>query len=306
MARAALATRYRELYAFTYGDPSTVVVADAGRGLEIVLVGITPDRRLPLRAGFGPLLLRNGVPIGYADAYVLCDRIEVSFNIFYAFRDGESAYCFTRLLKLYRQLFGSTVFSIDPYQIGEENEEAIDAGAFWFYRKLGFRSTDPSVELLALREETRMAAAPRHRTAARTLRRMAGSPLLYETASSRPPSTAPAWDHFRIRNIGLAVGRHFAASGQTAAAFGVTCALRVADALSLNIGYLSSNQRDALERLAPVLALIPDLSRWSQDERNAVIAIVKAKVGKREDRYLHLLIRHTRLRNALVALGSLL
>src|SRR5258708_828641 len=188
-----------------YGDPLSVVVADAGRGLEIVLVGITPDRHLPLRAGFGPLLLRNGVPIGYADAYALCDRIEVSFNIFYAFRDGESAYCFTRLLKLYQQLFGSTVFSIDPYQIGEENEEAIDAGAFWFYRKLGFRSTDPSVELQALREETPMAADPRHRTAARTLRRMAGSPLLYETASSRPPSTAPAWDHFRIRTTGLAV-----------------------------------------------------------------------------------------------------
>lgn len=302
MARAALATRYRELYAFTYGDPSTVVVADAGRGLEIVLVGITPDRRLPLRAGFGPLLLRNGVPIGYADAYALCDRIEVSFNIFYAFRDGESAYGFTRLLKLYQQLFGSTVFSIDPYQIGEENEEAIDAGAFWFYRKLGFRSTDSAVEKLAHREESRMLADPRHRTSAATLRRMAHSPLLYESA--RPAATSSEWDHFRIRNVGLAAGRRFAASWQTAAAFGAACTKSVARALSVPVSSLTSRQRHAFEQLAPVLALIPELSHWSKPEREAVVAIIKAKAGLREDRYLHLLMRHPRLRDALVRLGN--
>jgi hypothetical protein len=304
MARAALGVRYRELYAFTYGDPDTVIVADGGRGLEIVLAGITPDRRLPLRAGFGPLLLRNGVPIGYADAYALCDRIEVSFNIFYAFRDGESAYCFAQLLKLYRQLFRSTVFSIDPYQIGEGNEEAIEAGAFWFYRKLGFRSTDPEVERLAHREESRMAADPRHRTAARTLRRMAHSPLLYEVAAVRAASTPSPWEHFRIRNIGLAIGRAFAASGQPAAMYGAACAIRVADALSLNVAKLTPRQRHAFERLAPMLALVPDLERWSEEEREAVAAIVKAKVARREERYIRLTTAHTRLRGALIGLGS--
>ncbi len=302
MARAALATRYRELYAFTYGDPRTVIVADAGRGLEIALVGITADRRLPLRAGFGPLLLRNGVPIGYADAYAFCDRIEVSFNIFYAFRDGESAYCFLQLLKLYTQLLGSTVFSIDPYQIGEGNEEAIDAGAFWFYRKLGFRSTDPEVERIAHREESRMAKDPRHRTPARTLRRMAHSPLLCEVASVRAASTT--WDTFRIRKVGLAAARAFAASGETAAAFSVACALRVAEALAMDIGGMTSLQRGALEGLAPALALVPGLSGWSEEEREAVVTIIKAKVARREERYIHLLTRHTRLRDALVALGS--
>jgi len=103
MARAALATRYREVYTFTWGDPSTVLSADAGRGLEILLIGLLPEKRFPLRAGFAPFILRNGVPIGYADAYGLCERMEVSFNIFYGFRDGESAFCFARLLKLYHQ-----------------------------------------------------------------------------------------------------------------------------------------------------------------------------------------------------------
>jgi hypothetical protein len=192
MARTALATRYRELYNFTWGDPSTIVSADAGRGLEILLIGLVPERRLPLRAGFAPFVLRNGVPIGYADAFGLCERMEVSFNIFYAFREGESAFAFVRLLKLYHQLFGSTVFSIDPYQIGFENEEAIEAGAFWFYRKLGFRSTDPQIERMARREEERIAKNPRHRTSQRMLRRMARSSMAYGNRH---------WDRFRIHNV---------------------------------------------------------------------------------------------------------
>lgn len=187
MARAAVLTRYRELYGFTWGDPSTIVSADAGRGLEIVLIGILPGKRLPLRAGFAPLLFRNGVPVGYGDAFGICERMEVSFNIFYAFREGESAYAFGRLLKLYHQLFGSTVFTIDPYQIGLGNEEAIEAGAFWFYRKLGFRPTDPKIEQLAVAEETR-----NRRSSPATLRRLAQSPLIYEMHPTGE------WDRFQI------------------------------------------------------------------------------------------------------------
>jgi hypothetical protein len=175
MARGALATRYRELYNFTFGDPSTVISADGGRGLEILLFGLLPEKRLPIREGFAPFFFRNGVPIGYGDAFVLGERIEVSFNIFPAFREGESAYCFARLLKLYRQQFGSAVFSIDPYQLGLGNTEAIASGAFWFYRKLGFRPTDPKVERLARREEKR-----KRRSSATTLRNLGQSAMIYQ------------------------------------------------------------------------------------------------------------------------------
>lgn len=192
MVRAALATRYRELYNFTFGDPSTVIAADAGRGLEILLFGLLPEHRLPLRAGFAPFVFRNGVPIGYGDAFGLCERMEVSFNIFYAFRDGESAFAFARMLKLYQQLFGSTVFTVAPYQIGLDNDEAIEAGAFWFYRKLGFRSTDPRIEQIAQREEARIAGDPGHRTPTRTLRTMARSSMAYGDRD---------WDRFSIHNV---------------------------------------------------------------------------------------------------------
>ena len=38
-----------------------------------------------------------------------------------------------------RLAFGCTSFSIEPYQLGRDNDEGIESGAWWFYRKLGFR-----------------------------------------------------------------------------------------------------------------------------------------------------------------------
>ncbi len=308
MARAALATRYRELYCFTYGDPATILSADCGRGLEILLVGIAAERRLPLRAGFAPLILRNGVPIGYGDAFGICERMEVSLNIFYAFRDGESAFCLARLLKLYHQLFGSTSFSIDPYQIGMENDEAIESGAFWFYRKLGFRCTDPSIERMARREEERMAKKPGHRTSARMLQRMARGSLLWEqpnaTGTSAGFQGGSEWDRFHIRNIGLAVQKLFAHNGQSAPELNESTLTHIAAALRIDERSLPALERHALARLAPVLAAIPDLRRWSAEERDGVREIIRAKTRRREQVYLRLLGRHHRLRRALIELGS--
>ena len=173
-ARAILAVRYRELYVPTFGDPLNVISAYAGRGLEIVLLAIRPDKRLPVRTGYAPFFFRNGIPVGYGDLYLHDGRAQVSFNIFPAFRKGESAWIFARLLQLYRQLFSPNDFTIDPYQIGLGNEEAIESGAFWFYRKLGFRPSDPKIERLARTEERR-----KRRSSLATLRRLAASEMVY-------------------------------------------------------------------------------------------------------------------------------
>jgi hypothetical protein len=300
MARGAMATRYRELHGFTFGDASSCVSADAGRGFEIVIAGIVAERRLPLRAGFGVLLFRNGVPVGYADAFGVCERMEVSFNIFYSFRDGENAYCFARMLKLYRQLFGSTSFWIDPYQIGLGNDEAIEAGAFWFYRKLGFRPADPLVEAIVRREEERIASDPRHRTSPRTLRRIARSPLFHET----PRSPGDSWSTFCVHNLGLAIARRFAQSGGSAAAFVDEARERVGRVLGIRDQTLLPPERFALARLAPLVDSFPDLRRWSAQERAGMREIILAKAAPREQDYLRLLARHTRFRDALLRLGS--
>jgi hypothetical protein len=105
--------------------------------------------------------------------------MESGFNLYYTFRDGETAWLYTRILRLMRQLLGVTVFSIDPYQVGHGNEEGIESGAFWFYRKLGFRPVKPELLKLTEAEETKAAKDPRHRTSAARLRKLAAGHMLF-------------------------------------------------------------------------------------------------------------------------------
>src|SRR5205807_8271735 len=121
----------------------------------------------------------------------------------------ETAWLYARILRLMRQLLGVTVFSIEPYQIGDENEEGIESGAFWFYRKLGFRPVRPELMKLTLSEEQKIAAKRDYRTSTRTLRRLAGGHLLFDFEKSGSYASdlllptgdgVSEWDQFAVRN----------------------------------------------------------------------------------------------------------
>jgi hypothetical protein len=193
------AMRYRELYGFSHPDASGVLHADLGRGAEIYFFGVPPAWRLPLRAYHAGMFFKNGVPAGYVELLSIFERAEAGFNLYYTFREGESAWLYARLLHLFQQELGVTVFSVDPYQLGHENKEAIDSGAFWFYRKMGFRPVDQKIAALAAREKARMLQTPEHRSARRTLERLANGYMLYEA----PGAEKGAWDRFAIRNVAM-------------------------------------------------------------------------------------------------------
>jgi hypothetical protein len=67
---------------------------------------------------------------------------------------------------------------------------------------------------------------------------------------------------------------------------------------------LGKTDEKAFEDLALVLALIPDLAVWNQEEKEKVIQITRAKSGGDESRYTRLLQRHAKLRAALIRLGE--
>jgi hypothetical protein len=302
MVREATAVRYREFYTFTFADPASVVSARPGRGVELFLLGVTPERRLPLRAAYGGFVVKNGVPVGYIEGLAFAERLEIGFNLYYTFREGESAWIYAQVLRLHRDALGVTSFSIDPYQLGFENDEAIDSGAFWFYRKLGFRPTDAGVARDVAREESRLARDPGYRSSPARLRRMVEHNVLYEV----PGGTHPAgeWDRFHVREIGLAVNRRMRREfGGSAARLRQAAERRVAAALGMAIPRAPVVRRSFSE-LALVLDLIPDLARWSPAERRSAAEIVRAKSGPSERAYLRGLQRHARLRRALIRLGT--
>ena len=302
LGRDMMTIRYRELHGFTYGDPRHVLRAAAGRGVEFIIWGLPPAHRLPLLGYHAVLILKNGVPTGYAESLTLFERTEVGLNLFYSFRDGESAWIYARLLRFLRQYLNVSVFSVEPYQLGHHNEEGIEAGAFWFYRKLGFRPIQPQVARMVAREEHRLANRHGYRTHARTMRHLAAGHLLYEAPSAPHPGE---WDNFRVTNIGLAVQRRLAQqSGGSERKLRQELVSSVSHALRFKPTDLSASGLRIFSDLALVLAMLPDLVRWSKEEKSAIKQIVRAKTGSDEVRYVKLLQRNQKLRDGLRAFGS--
>jgi len=301
LIREIMLVRYRELYGTTLGDPASVVEARPGRGTQIFLWGLPRGRRLPLRAYLAGFTLKNGVPINYIEGISLFEWMEVGFNTFYAYRDGESAWHYAQALRLLSQLHRVRCISVYPYQLGDQNEEAIASGAFWFYRKLGFRPGRPEVRRLLAREEEKIAARPGYRTPAATLRKLAAGHVFYEL----PGAEIGAWDRFRVRHLGFRVNRYMAErfAGDSGRMRRVTTD-RLARALGVDASRFSQPERAALEDFAVVLALVPDFPRWSAGERGKLAAIIRAKASADEARYVRLLQSHPRLRAAMLRLGT--
>lgn len=303
MGRTTMATRYRELHGFTFGDAGSFARAEAGRGVEFLVWGVGAEHRLPTLGYHAALILKNGVPHGYAEALSLFERSEVGLNLFYTFREGESAWIYARLLRLFRQLLGVMVFSIDPYQLGFHNEEGIQSGAFWFYRKLGFRPVEPELLKLVLAEERRIERRKGYRTSAAALRRLASGHVLYQHGRGR--NELREWDGFHMRNLGLAVqrrmGERFKGDSRLMRRASVP---EVSRALGLRRDTRSEDEERALADWSLLLSLIPGLSGWTDDEKRSLADVVLAKAGRDETRYLRLLQKHRRLREAVLRLGG--
>lgn len=305
--REVMVVRYRELYGTTLGDPDSAVRAKLGRGVVMYFWSLPAERRLPLRAYIAGFTLKNGVPINYIEAIGLCEWIEVGFNTFYTYRQGETAWLYAQALRCLCAVSGATTISVYPYQIGQNNDEALDSGAFWFYRKLGFRSGSEELELLARREEQQIAANSQYRTPKKTLRRLAEAHMFYalnrvDPASAPVPAT---WDTFSTRTLAMRVNRRMAREfGGDSEPICRASVAEVSRALGIDLTRWSLAERQAFENWSLVLALIPTLSRWTPQEKNDAAKMIRAQAGPDEMNYLRLTQHHLRLREELFRLGS--
>jgi hypothetical protein len=318
LAREAMVVRSRDLDVFAWGDSGDVRLVDWGEGLQFACIGFIPERRLLLESVYGFLTLKNGVPIGYVLISAILGSSEIAYNIFETWRGGEAARIYGRVLATARTLFGSDSFAIYPYQLGDDNDEALQSGAWWFYQKLGFRPRDPGVLAVMRRELARMRRSPRHRSSIATLRRLAAHNVYYHQGPARDDVIGLA----PLASIGLAVTRSLGArfgSERLAGTRGARACEREAAALlgvrgargargargggALALRGWSAGERLAFERWAPLVTLLPGLAGWSAADRRALLAVIRAKGGPRESDYVRLLDRHRPLRRALLALA---
>jgi len=295
LARISMITRERDLAAFQFANPRDAFLVDDGAGLGFAMVGTLPEHRALLPAIYGGLTLQNGVPIGYVQVDVLGRHAELSFNMFDTFRGGEAARVFARFIAAVHHLFGCDSFSIEPYQLGDANEEGIESGAWWFYRRLGFQPREAAARRVAARESRRIAADRRHRSSPRTLRALAASHLYFSLVPTRPArlpragtwlaASARELRRFRQRET---KDRHVAA---------VAASLR-----RLTGGKPYHLRADALEmfgRWAGLALALTARGRWSATERRQLLRVIAAKASLKEKHYLQLFSRHRRLRRYL-------
>lgn len=297
LAREAMVTRQRDLDAFAYADARDVWWIDDGDGLRFALIGMQPERRPVVPAVYGGLTLHNGVPVGYHQSDLIGRAAAISFNTFETFRGGEAAHAFARLLAALLHGFGVRSFSIEPYQLGQGNDEGLTSGAWWFYAKLGFRPRAPAGATLARRELARAERSPNHRTEVQTLARLAEHHLFFDLERAGPtPLVAPA-------AVGLAAARHLSRLGGSDRAAAVErasaeamrrCGLR-------SLRGFSAPERAAWMGWAPLLSMLP-LARWSEAERRALVALVRAKAGRSQMPYALAFAGLPRLARALARL----
>jgi hypothetical protein len=295
LAREAMVTRERDLDVFMYGDPRDVRLLDCGDGLVFAAIGFVPERRLLLEAVYGFLTLKNGVPIGYVLNSALFGSAEMAYNVFETYRGAEAGHVYGWLLACVRHLFDVDAFTIYPYQLGQDNDEAIDSGAWWFYQKLGFRPRDRGALALMRRELATMRRRPAHRSSRGTLTRLADHNLYYFMGRPRRDVIGEV----SLMDIGLAATDFLAKHGRgdharaAARRFGLR-----------SLAGWPRDERVAWERWAPLLLLAEGVERWSAAERRAAVEVVRAKGGRRESDFVRLFDRHRKLRAAILALSE--
>lgn len=331
LARAAMVTRERSLEAFSFADPRDAWLVDDGDGLAFAFAGVVPERRHAVFSYVGAITLRNGVPIGYTQADVLGTGAALSFNTFESFRGAEAAFSFARWLAALHALLGCAHFTIEPYQLGDHNSEAIESGAWWFYAKLGFVPRDGDTLRLMQREQARLrrhaagkaAATSGGRTPAATLARLARHHLYFDVGDPRPLVT-PAM-------VGDAIGAALSARGarmgdasnreqaidDAVAELDHLCAptpprgptaersqvaqSHAARSQAGTRAALGVGPREAWRRLAPLLLML-EPQRWPQRDRQALAELAHAKGGRSERGFVAAWQAHPRLDAALLNL----
>ncbi len=302
MAVEAMITHARDLDAFAYGDKNSVTLVDYGQGMQFATMGMIPERRYLLESVCGFLALTNGVPIGYVGAVSLFNSAEINYNVFETFRGAEAALIFGRALAVARHLFGAATISIDPYQLGHDNTEGLQSGAWWFYYKLGFRPEDSNVRRHVRSELRCLRTNPRYRSSVSTLQKLTSAPMFLYLHRTKQDVLSK----MSLGEVGLKISRLLADRFGADREKGVRTLSREAARL---LGVRSQrswsvSERQAWERWSPLILTLPSIARWKTAEKRALAEVARAKGGRHESDYFTLFNRHRRLRRAILKLGE--
>jgi hypothetical protein len=260
-----------------------------------------PENRYLLECEYGYLMLKNGVVVGYGTGTGLFGSCQIAFNLFPTFRGAQTTELYAAVLATFHRLFAADTFSVDSYQIGADNDEAIDSGAWWFYARMGFRPRDSEASELA-NAELRKARKKGYRSSKSTLRELAYYPLYFSLAGKRKDVLPMVCTDTLSLGVLDYVSSRFGSQREEGAR---RCAQELSDALGVaSVAEWPASEQLMWQRMSPVIAAIADVGDWPKADRAALVQVIRAKGGQRELHYVTLFDGHKRLRRAVAAFAA--
>lgn len=299
VAMAALAARHRETLHFNHANHREVYIADVGLGTSIVVFGLQERFRYPLECTMGFLILSNGAPVGYGGTSLLFGQANTGVNIFSEYRGSEAAFLWVQVMRVYHHLAGCKRFIANAYQFGEDNDEALKSGAYWFYYRLGFRSVSREIRMLATEEHAKIRRVGNYRSSIRTLRRLASCDMHLTLPGAR---SSDYFDEKWFDTISKLATEELGAAGGYSRDDAVANVLgRVAKDLSVRgLDKWSGNERHCAGQLAPILSAT-NIASWPPPAKQAARKLLRAKGGAQEAKYAQLLCENEFLNRRLQA-----
>ncbi len=302
LAKRTMITHARDLDVFAYGNPHDVTLVDFRDGYQIACIGIIPERRYLLHASYGLLTFKNGMPIGYCAISTVFNCAELAFNLFSAFRGGESSLVYSRILAIAHQLFGVNTFSVDPYQLGYNNKDGLKSGVWWFYYKLGFRPHAIEIAGLVKAELAKMKRDPDYRSGLSTLNQLAAGNMYFSMdGKGADVEVLP-----RLGYVPPGITAYLASRFGSGREQGLRiCSQEAAVKTGIRPGRkLTANERQAWATWSPLLLNLGNLALWPLSERKQLARIACLKGAAAEITYLQVINQHRRLRQAILAFAD--
>ncbi|MBL7923167.1 MAG: hypothetical protein JNL88_03115 [Bacteroidia bacterium] len=292
---------YRETDPASYADLNDLEVYDAGRGMDIVLLGMDAPHRHPLDTYIGFMAFKNRLPYAYGGAWMLGKMAKIGINVFPSYRGGESAWFFAQLMRVYKQVFQPEYFVAEPYQVGRHNPEGIETGAFWFYYRLGFRPVQKKLRDLAAKEYSRLQADRQYKSSHRFLEKLVEDEMVLVTDGG---SALPEGKYDTSALSGALtkyIRQRYKGDAQKALRESVSA---LCAGLRISNEGVYRNLLPGLEKIALYLQAGGGIGKWNSSEKQDLLNMIAEKALGRDSSYAKAFARHERLGTLLGKLAA--